>query len=137
MSQYDGGEDRVEDKYSYPGQAEHLNWNQRKSSDQVEAEFCEPEQIVLRLTARAILVADRDFRDPLCKRVGERGNESSFLIAIDHGIDDVPPVRAQHASVVMHRHADNHRGQPIVQSRRIAPIRLVVTLLAPSADHVV
>ena len=99
--------------------------------------FASPKRLYFDLPLGAIVVTDRDFRDALGERVGERGNERRLLVAIDHRIDDMPPIRAQHASVVVHRHADDQGGQPVVQARRVLSIRLIVTLLAPSADHVV
>ena len=99
--------------------------------------FASRKQIVLRCATGAIVVADRNFGDALGERVGERGHECRLLVAIDHRIDDVPAVRAQHASVIVHRHADDQRGHPVLQARSEFPVRLVMTFLAPSADDVV
>ena len=103
----------------------------------VETELRQRKQIVLRLAAGAIVVADRDLGDALGERVRERGHERRLLIAIDHRIDDMPAVRAQHASVIVHWHADDERGQPVVQARGVLAVGLVVAFLAPSADDVV
>ena len=65
----------------------------------------------------ALVVADRNLGDALGERVGQRRDERRLLVAGDHRVDDVPAIGAQHASIVVHRHADDHRGQPVVQPR--------------------
>ena len=95
------------------------------------------EQVVLGTAARALVVADRYLGHALGERVGQRRNEGRLLVACNHGVDDVAAVGAQHASIVVHRHAHDHRGHPVLQIRGEAAIGEVVALLAPSADHVV
>src|SRR5580704_7500814 len=80
---------------------------------------------------------DGNLGHPLGKRIGERGNEGRLLVAFDHGVNDVPSIRAQHASVVVHRNADDRRGQLVMKLRCDAPKRLVLTLLAPATDYIV
>ena len=91
----------------------------------------------LESAALALVVSDRNFGHAFGERVGQRRNECRLLVAGDHGVDDMAAVGAQHASVVMHRHADDHRGHPVLQMRGEAPIGEVVALFAPSADDVV
>ena len=73
----------------------------------------------------------------LAKRVGQRRNEGGLLVAGHHGIDDMAAIGAQHASVVVHRNANDQRGNPVVQARGNTPIGLILPRRAPSADDVV
>ncbi len=99
--------------------------------------MCEPKNVVLRVAAGPFGVGDRNFGDALGERVCERGHERRLLVACDHHVDNVTAIRAQHASVVMHRHADDHRSEPVLHPRGDPPVGAVVPLLAPSADDVV
>src|SRR5712692_4119637 len=97
----------------------------------------EPKNIVLRVAAGPFGVGDWNFGDALGERVCERWYERRLLVACDNRVDNMTAIRAQHASVVMHRHADDHRGEAVLHPRGDPPVGAIAPLLAPSADDVV
>lgn len=58
-------------------------------------------------------------------------------MAVEHGVDDMAAVSAQHAAVVAHRFAGGALDQAVDHLRRGFTEDAVLTVLADSAHHVV
>src|SRR5271170_143776 len=95
------------------------------------------DNIIFRLAAGSLGVLNRYLRDPFGKSIRQGWHECRLLVALHYRIDNMPPIRPQHASVIMHVYADNQRRQMVMQPRGVAPITPILPLLAPSADDII
>jgi hypothetical protein len=76
-----------------------------EGGEKVELEAEQLREIVVGDPAVPFRVGDDDLRHPLRVERGQRGDEGGVLLALDHPVDHLAPVGAQHASPVGHGNA--------------------------------
>ena len=85
----------------------------------------------------ALSVQHRDFSRSAGKGIGENRNERTALVAVQHGIDNVATVGAQHAAVITHCFTGRALDKAVNGARRQLAEQAVLAVLANCAYHVI
>ncbi len=56
---------------------------------------------------------DRQLNGVSGKGIGQNRNKGAALVTVEHRLDDVPTIGAQHAAVIAHRFAGDPLNQPV------------------------
>ena len=86
--------------------AENAQQTQRRggqAGDKVVHQVDETHKAVLRFPVLTLGMQDRDFRCLTGERISEDWNKRAALVAMQHGVDNMTAVGAQHAAVIAHR----------------------------------
>jgi hypothetical protein len=85
----------------------------------------------------ALGVHHRDLHRAPGEGIRQDRDKGAALMAVEHGVDDMAAVGAQHAAVVAHRFTGGALDQAVDHLRRAFAEDAVLTVLAHGAHHVV